>query len=210
MLAGLGLVTAFGHVSARTGDRMVITPAADLADVDEDGLVEIAVDAATLPAGAPGESWIHLAVYRARPDVAAVVRAQPRAAVAAAAVTTALHPLSGQASWLGRTVPVHDDARLLRTAELAAAAAGALADGEALLLRGNGAVTVGASPGLAVARMWLLAAACDAWMSTSDSGSRRPLADTEVDAWRAVAGELLPRLWRHLRRTVPDPEGPLS
>ena len=33
VLARLGLVTAYGHVSARAGESMLITPAADLAGV---------------------------------------------------------------------------------------------------------------------------------------------------------------------------------
>ena len=35
VLARLGLVTAYGHVSARSGASMLITPAADLALVTE-------------------------------------------------------------------------------------------------------------------------------------------------------------------------------
>jgi len=202
VLAGLGLVTAYGHVSCRADGHILITPAADLADVDEADLVEIAADATSLPQRAPAESWIHLRLYRARPDVAAIARAQPPAAFAAAATTHELRPYHGQASWLGRVVPVHDDARLLRTADLADAAARVLTDGEALLLRGNGAVTTGASPGLAVARMWLLSAACEVWLSIGRDGRGRPLTDAEIASWRAVQPELLPRLWRHLRRRV--------
>jgi HCOMODA/2-hydroxy-3-carboxy-muconic semialdehyde decarboxylase len=204
VLAALDLVAAFGHVSARDGDQMLITPAAALEGVQGADLVAVSLDASALPAGAPAESWIHLRVYAARPDVAAIARAQPPDAFAAAAVATALRPLHGQASWLGRVVPVHDDARLLRSAELANAAAAALGGGDAMLLRGNGAVTTGSSPGLAVARMWLLAAACRAWLTATAAGPIRPLTDAEVDSWRAVQGELLPRLWGHLRHTALD------
>lgn len=200
VLAGLGLVTAYGHVSSRMDDHIVITPAADLADVHEADLVKVPEDASVLPPGAPAESWLHLCLYRARPDVTAIARAQPPAAYAAAATTRELRPYHGQASWLGRTVPVYDDARPLRSAELAGAAARVLTDGEALLLRGNGAVTVGASPGLAVARMWLLSVACEVWLSTGQYAYSRRLTDTEIASWRAVQSELLPRLWRHLRR----------
>ena len=191
-LAALELVTAFGHVSTRLGDRILITPAADLADVDEPSLVEIPNDATALPPRAPAESWIHLALYRARPDVVAIARAQPPIAFA---ITEELRPVHGQACWLGRTVPVHDDARLLRHPDRAEAAATSLPDGEALILRGNGAVTVGASPGLAVARMWLLAVNCGLPRTRA-----KPLTDEEIDSWRAVQDELLPRLWRHLLR----------
>jgi len=39
VLSGLGLVTAYGHVSARSGVSMLITPAADLAIVTESTVV---------------------------------------------------------------------------------------------------------------------------------------------------------------------------
>ena len=205
VLSRLGLVTAFGHVSVRTRAGFAISPAADLAVIDAGQVVGVPAEAVALPAGAPAEAWAHLAIYRARPDVAAIARAQPPSAFAAAAAGRALHPLYGQACWLGETVPVHDDARLLRSHALAEAAAAALPTGEALLLRGNGAVTVGASPGLAVARMWLLAAACQVW-TTTPAAERRALSGSEIASWRAVQGELLPRLWQHLRRvTAKDP-----
>jgi HCOMODA/2-hydroxy-3-carboxy-muconic semialdehyde decarboxylase len=215
VLARLGLVTAFGHVSARVGGAMLITPAADLAGVSADGLIEVpleagALPAGALPAGAPAEAWAHLAVYRQRPDADAVARAQPPSAFAAAAVAAgagagagagAIRPLHGQGAWLGERVPVHDDARLLRSPALADAAAASLPDGEALLLRGNGALTLGATPGLAVARMWLLSVACQAFLDARGAGGEAvtPLRPAEVESWRAVAPELLPRLWQQLR-----------
>jgi HCOMODA/2-hydroxy-3-carboxy-muconic semialdehyde decarboxylase len=155
--------------------------------------------------GRPAEAWIHLALYRARPDAGAVARAQPAGAIAAAATTTSLAPLHGQAAWLGESVPVHDSAHLLRSAELAERAARALPVGEALLLRGNGALTVGATPGVAVARMWLLSAACDAFVAARAAGQVTPLTVEEIASWRAVGDELLPRLWRHLRRPERGP-----
>jgi ribulose-5-phosphate 4-epimerase/fuculose-1-phosphate aldolase len=208
VLARLGLVTAFGHVSARAGESMLITPAADLADATGAGLVEVPLAASgrpggRLPAGAPAEAWAHLALYRARPDAAAIARAQPSSAFAVAAAVTMMVPLHGQAAWLGESVPVCDDAALLRSSDQAERAARCLPSGEALLLRGNGALTLGAAPGLAVARMWLLAAACDVYLAAlaaSGANPVTPLSAAEIASWRAVSGELLPRLWQHLRR----------
>lgn len=206
VLARLGLVTAFGHVSARVDGAMLITPAADLAGVTEGGLLRVPLEADRLPPGAPAEAWAHLAVYRQRPEADAVARAQPPSAFAAAATAGAdgvIRPLYGQAAWLGERVPVHDDARLLRSPVLAGAAAASLPDGEALLLRGNGALTLGATPGLAVARMWLLSVACQAFLDARAAGAAgeavTALRPAEVESWRAVAPELLPRLWQHLR-----------
>jgi HCOMODA/2-hydroxy-3-carboxy-muconic semialdehyde decarboxylase len=217
VLARLGLVTAYGHISARAGESMLITPAADLAGVTAASVIEVplatgalptgalstgALSTGALPAGAPAEAWAHLALYRARPDAAAIARAQPAAAFAVAAVVTMMVPLHGQAAWLGESVPVHDDAALLRSPDQAERAARCLPDGEALLLRGNGALTLGAAPGLAVARMWLLAAACDVYLAAlaaSGANPVTPLSAGEIASWRAVGGELLPRLWQHLR-----------
>jgi HCOMODA/2-hydroxy-3-carboxy-muconic semialdehyde decarboxylase len=204
VLSRLGLVTAFGHVSARAGASMLITPAADLATVTESTIVDVPLEASTLPRAAPAEAWAHLAIYRARTDAGSIARAQPASAVAAAATTTSLTPLHGQAAWLGESIPVYDSAQLLRSAELAERAARSLPTGEALLLRGNGALTLGATPGAAVARMWLLSAACDAFVATRAAGVVEPLTVEEIASWRAVGDELLPRLWRHLReRSLP-------
>ena len=211
VLSRLGLVTAYGHVSARAGTSMLITPAADLARVTAAGVLEVPLApvggllaaGGALPAGVPAEAWAHLALYRARPDAAAIARAQPASAFAAAAATRSLVPLHGQAAWLGESIPVHDGAALLRSPELADSAARSLPAGEALLLRGNGALTLGATPGVAVARMWLLAAACEVYLAaTAASGPDGPvpLSGDEVASWRAVRDELLPRLWQHLRR----------
>jgi HCOMODA/2-hydroxy-3-carboxy-muconic semialdehyde decarboxylase len=210
VLAGLGLVTAFGHVSLRAGAAMLITPAADLATVTEAAIVAVGLDATSLPAGAPAEAWAHLALYQARPDAQSIARAQPAGAFAAAATSTELIPLHGQAAWLGESVPVHDSAHLLRSAELAQAAAARLPSGEALLLRGNGALTLGATPGVAVARMWLLAATCDTWAAAAAASHVTALTPAEIASWRAAADELLPRLWQHLRRRprLPPPPEP--
>jgi ribulose-5-phosphate 4-epimerase/fuculose-1-phosphate aldolase len=215
VLARLGLVTAYGHVSARAGEVMVITPAADLAGVTASQVIAVPLTATPpLPAGVPAEAWAHLALYRARPDATAIARAQPASGLAAAATTTALVPLHGQAAWLGESVPVHDSAALLRSPELAERVARTLPSGEAVLLRGNGAITLGATPGLAVARMWVLAAACEVYLAargtlgfreTMGTGfgtpySVTPLSADEIASWRAAGDELLPRLWQHLRR----------
>ena len=107
---------------------------------------------------------------------------------------------------------MHDGAALLRSPGLAQSAARSLPAGEALLLRGNGALTLGATPGIAVARMWLLAATCEVYLAAAAAnGPDRltPLSADEVASWRAVRDELLPRLWEHLRRPSQAGGGPL-
>jgi HCOMODA/2-hydroxy-3-carboxy-muconic semialdehyde decarboxylase len=188
-LARHGLVDAFGHVSARVGDTFTITPPEPLGTVDR--LIDVALAADELPGGAPKEAWIHAEIYRLRPDVGGICRAQP-AAVNAAVTIRALH---GQGAWVGATVPVHEDATLVRTRELGARVAATLGDGDALVLRGNGAVTVAATPGIAMALMYVLEASA----RINLSGSATPLSAGEIASWRAAGPELLDRLWEHLR-----------
>jgi hypothetical protein len=47
--------------------------------------------------------------------------------------------------------------------------------------------------------MWLLSAACDAFVATQATGRATPLTQDEIASWQAVRDELLPRLWQHLR-----------
>ena len=194
VLAATGLVDAFGHVSARAGDRIVITPAVPLADVDR--VVAVDPDAGELPAGAPREAWIHLGIYGLRSDVAAIARAQPAAVTAVGVSRAPLRALHGQGALHGREVPSYDDARLVRDRDRGFAVARALGAAPALILHGNGAVTVGSSPGIAAARMHVLEASARVNLAAGDEA--RLLSDDELAAWDAASEEILARLWTYL------------
>jgi ribulose-5-phosphate 4-epimerase/fuculose-1-phosphate aldolase len=202
-LASAGLVTAFGHVSVRHGEgAMLITPPRPLGTIGpESSFATVPLDAATLPPGVPGEAWIHLAIYRSRPDVGAVCRAQPEVATALAAAGLRLRPIHGQGAFLGREVPVFDDARLIRDRARGEAVAATLGESSALLLRGNGAVTVGGEPGISVARMSVLEAAARLHRDAA-AGEPQLLSEDELMAWEGVAEEILGRIWEYLRGNV--------
>ncbi len=201
-LSRTGLVTAFGHVSARTADgTLLITPPEPLGRLTPDSTwTELDPDAAALPAGVPREAWIHLAIARERSEVGAICRAQPPTATALASAGVPIVALHGQGAFLGPQVPVFDDAVLVRDEARGAALAARLADSPALVMRGNGAVTVGADTGEAVARMWVLEASARMNSVAAAAGTPTPLSDDEQAAWRSVAPEILGRIWRDLRR----------
>jgi HCOMODA/2-hydroxy-3-carboxy-muconic semialdehyde decarboxylase len=200
--AAAGLVDAFGHVSMRTGSGYAITPPVPLGTLTaSDAPLEVALDASELPAAAPREAWLHSALYRRRPATGAICRAQPRAVAAFAALDLALPALNGHAALLGR-VARYDDSRLVRDAAGGDAVATAAGDADAIILRGNGAVTLGADPARAVARMWLLERSCELALRALASGMPYPLPDDEQAWWRDRADELLPRVYRYLT----DPE----
>ena len=73
-----GLTEAFGHVSIRQGEQMLITPRDPIsaARAPQD-LVEVDLDADPIVLGprVPPEAFLHIGIYRARPDVNAVLDA---------------------------------------------------------------------------------------------------------------------------------------
>lgn len=200
-LAAAGLVNAFGHVAARAGDAgLRITPPRPLGSLAPgDPLTTVALEAWELPAGVPGEAWIHVGILSARDDVAAVCRAQPVSPAAATAAGLTIRPLHGQGVFVGRQVPVFDDARLVRTHAQGEAVAARLGGAPALILRGNGAVTVGRNVGEAVARMWVLEASATLNLQAAAAGTPRVLDEQALAYWEGVAPEILARIWAWLR-----------
>lgn len=200
-LAAHGFVTAFGHVSARVGGGgFVVTPPSPLGSLGwDEHLLEVSLAEPGLPAGVPGEAWIHRTIYERRPDVLAVCRAQPRTATALAVADVPIRALHGQGAFLGREVSVLDDARLIRDQDRGEALAGRLGKGEGVLLRGNGAVTVGASVGEAAARMWVLEASAEINWRAAAAGTPRPLSEDEFSYWASVSAEILARIWEHMK-----------
>lgn len=147
---GLAFATS-GNVSLREGDRILITPtgaslgslrSADIAKADLDG----SVIGKRLPSK---ELPFHLAIYRARPDVAAVVHVHSHYAVALACLRDlntedALPPLTPYYVMSAGRLPVAPyfppgDARLGAAVEARAAGA------SAVLLRNHGLIAYGAT-----------------------------------------------------------------
>jgi HCOMODA/2-hydroxy-3-carboxy-muconic semialdehyde decarboxylase len=199
-LAREGLVDAFGHVSALSGERVaMITPALPLDRViSSTQLTELPLGGAELPAGVPLEAWLHRAIYASRSDVMAICRAQPPHVAAVTAAGLDILSLHGQGCFVGARVPVHRDAVLVRDEQRGKAVASALADGDAVVMKGNGAVTVGIGAGVAMARMYVLDASARLNLMAAAAGSREPLSPEETGAWRDVSQEILGRLWAHL------------
>ncbi|MFV0459603.1 MAG: class II aldolase/adducin family protein [Actinomycetales bacterium] len=206
-LSRTGLVTAFGHLSGRAGEnRVLITPPMALGRLTPDSAwTALDLDAHDLPRDVPKEAWIHVAVARRRPDVGGICRAQPPVATALASAGVPILPLHGQGAYLGPTVPVFDDATLVRDEDRAVDLAQVLGDAPAVLMRGNGAVTVGSTVGEAVARMWVLEASARMNSIAAAAGRPTPISAAEQAAWQQVASEILGRIWADLRDPGPTP-----
>lgn len=203
VIAHEALADAFGHLSVRTSaDELVITPPWPLGQLGPDHPpLTLDLTAAELPAAAPREAWIHQGIAAARPEVGGICRAQPRSVAALAVTGQPLIPLDGHGSLLGEEVAVYPDSRLIRERKTGAEVAATLGQGLAVILRGNGAVTVGATIAHAVALMWLLERSAALTLRARAIGPVSALDLDQQQWWRDRADELLPRIYRYLTLT---------
>lgn len=202
ILEGMGLVEGFGHVSARLdNDLMLITPArapglAQAADLFTSNLAGELVAGPT-EVGPPLERWLHLAIYRARPDVRAICRTHSRMAAALGVANQPLRPGHGFGGMLGLTVPVHPENDLITNDALGQMVAATLADGAAVLLRGNGGVVTGNSLRQACVRAIYLEEVAWLQVAAMNVGGAIPFTAAELQArsrWHDVEME---RAWEY-------------
>ena len=209
-LARHGLVHAYGHVSARLDpERFVVTPAHPLGRVRLDtGLVTCAIEGA-LPEGALPEVRMHQEIYRARPEVGGVCRFQSPKIIALSAIQRTPRALHGLGAYFAPEPPLWDDPMLVRDQERAAAVALRLGAGRAIVLRGNGAVTVGASVREAACHAFCLEDAAGVELAVLATG-REATPYTAEQATRRAGGDrqLYDRMWEFMLGDDVAPEVP--
>jgi HCOMODA/2-hydroxy-3-carboxy-muconic semialdehyde decarboxylase len=153
-----GVVDAFGHVSAREDQQpnrfllaRSVAPAlvtkADILEFDKNGEPIDARGSAVYL-----ERFIHAAIYRARPDVKAIVHSHSPAVIPFGVTGTILRPIYHMSAFLGAGAPVFEIRNgagmtnmLITDNKLGDALAKTLGDGTVVLMRGHGSVAVGES-----------------------------------------------------------------
>jgi HCOMODA/2-hydroxy-3-carboxy-muconic semialdehyde decarboxylase len=205
-LATLGYIHAFGHVSIRWGTNLLITPtqppftaqrANDLLEVDDTGAV-LAGDARARPL----EVFLHIGIYRARSDVAAICRTHAPAASTWPKNGTTPPIAHGFGGFAGELAS-YSNCDLVHDRELGARAAAALGAAQGLLLRGNGALAVGATLGQAAARMWSIEERCAYSLRTRGDSATFSGADYEArKRWYAIEEQRVWNWMKHLGKQL--------
>lgn len=167
VLAEFGVLDAFGHVSARDPshpDRFLMSRSLAPALVTADDVMEFDLDGnAVDPKGRTVflERFIHTEIYKARPDVMAVVHTHSPGVIPFTVSQVSLRPVFHNAAFLGAGAPVWDIRKefgetdmLVRNAAIGKGLALALGDKSVVLMRGHGDATVGPSVKLAVFRAY--------------------------------------------------------
>ena len=165
ILADQGVVDGYGHVSARQNldpNRYLLARSVAPELVTAEDIVEFDLDSnAVDPRGRKFylERFIHGEIYKARPEVKSVVHHHSPAVIPFGVTNVPLKPIYHMAAFVGLGVPVFEIREaggmtdmLVSTPELGRALARTLADKPAALMRGHGAVVVGASIPESVAR----------------------------------------------------------
>jgi L-ribulose-5-phosphate 4-epimerase len=141
------LVEGFGHVSARIPDTdlFLITPRISLIMVEESDLLTMNLKSEVVEGSqiAPSEAWLHTAIMKAKPKVNAITRIHARMANIFSVTDRKLEPVHNHGSFFAGGVPVFSTPDLITSANLGNEVAQLLGDKPAILLRGNGQVTVG-------------------------------------------------------------------
>ncbi|GAC1619663.1 MAG: hypothetical protein NVS9B10_00590 [Nevskia sp.] len=200
------LVHAYGHCSARIDDRSFLVcaakPLGTILPGDAGTVVPIV---GPLPDGVLGEVRIHQQVYARRADVGAVCRIMPPQLGLLALLKRTPRPRHGFGAYFaqadGSGPVLWDDPRLLRDDAAAARLADTLGPGNALVMRANGAVVVGADLTEAVALSWFLEEAArveTGLMQIGQDGDHTLLTAEETVARQVVAGRVYERMWDYL------------
>ena len=165
ILAEYGVIDAYGHVSIRSPDepkRFLLARAIAPETVQREDILEYDLDAQALDArgrDSVNERFIHSEIYRARPDVIAVVHNHSPSVVPFSVTGVKMRALFHMASFIGDGLPNFEIRKakkgsdlLVRTPQLGAALAKSLGKKPAALMRGHGSVVTGENLQRAVGR----------------------------------------------------------
>jgi HCOMODA/2-hydroxy-3-carboxy-muconic semialdehyde decarboxylase len=199
-IARHGLAHAYGHVSGRIDEHtFLVTGPQPLGRTKLGAPLVVCPIEGELAAGALPEVRIHQEVYRTRPEVGGICRFQSPHVLALSAVGKTPRALHGLGTYFAPSAPLWDDPALVRDPERAAAVVKLLGTARAVVLRGNGAVTVGPSVREAACHAFCLEDAARLELAVLATG-QSPLPYTDEQAKKRGAGDqnLYDRMWDYL------------
>jgi HCOMODA/2-hydroxy-3-carboxy-muconic semialdehyde decarboxylase len=167
ILADFGVLDGFGHVSARhptNPNHFLMARSLAPALVTADDIMEFDLDGNAVDARGRSvflERFIHSEIYKARPDVMAVVHTHSPGVVPFTVSQMPLRAVYHNAAFLAAGAPVWDIRKdfgetdmLVRNAAIGKTLAQTLGDRPVVLMRGHGDVTVGPAVKVAVFRAY--------------------------------------------------------
>lgn len=180
-----------GNLSAIAGGLMLISPSgAALDELTPGTLVRMRLDSGRVDGrGRPSSEWaMHLACYRARPDVTAVVHTHPPVTIGVISTGSRIEAMFPDFAVLLPEVRVLEY-MLPTTDALAQAVAAEIRTAAAVLLRNHGVVTVGRTLREAFYRSELVEASARILVAARTVGTPRILTPAEIAEIRGLESE---------------------
>ncbi len=212
ILANEGVVDGYGHVSVRdpaNPNRYFLARAGAPALVTAADITEYDLDSKPVTnSSATGytERFIHGEIYKARPDVMAVVHCHCSEVIPFANTTVPLQPMHHMGSFIGAGVPVFEirsaggeTDMLIRTPALGRALAQTLESKSAVLMRGHGAAIVASSLHVVVGRTYYLNLNARLQMQALQLGGKVNYLDSEESKKAVIDYE---RSWESWKRNA--------
>jgi HCOMODA/2-hydroxy-3-carboxy-muconic semialdehyde decarboxylase len=210
ILAEHGVIDAYGHVSVRSesdSKRYLLARSIAPELVTADDILEYDLNSNPVePRGRESvrERFIHGEIYKARPDVNAVVHNHSPSVVPFSVTRVPMRPIFHMAAFVGKGIPNFEIRKaqkgsdlLVKTPYLGEALAKTLGKSPAALMRGHGSVTVGESLARAVGRsIYLEMSARMQLQAIAIAGPRGKIVyldDSEVEA--STSGQNYNRAW---------------
>ena len=211
-----GVVDGFGHVSVRHSDRpdrYLLARSVAPAVVTREDIMEFDLESDAVDARGRRpylERFIHGEIYRARPDVLAIVHSHSPSVIPFSVTGTRLQAICHVSGFLGAGVPnfeIRDAAgaqtdMLIRTPDLGAALAITLGKAAYALMRGHGSVAVGGSLKQAVYRAIYAEVNARLQAEASRLGDITFLNEAEAANAAATNDQMVDRPWELWKKRV--------
>ncbi|MEA3177367.1 MAG: HCOMODA/2-hydroxy-3-carboxy-muconic semialdehyde decarboxylase [Gammaproteobacteria bacterium] len=201
-VARAGLVHAYGHCSLRIdSDHFIVSPAKPLGLVTPEDAVVVVPTHGALPPEALPEVLAHQYIYRQRRDVSGIVRFQSPNLTALSTLGLTPKARHGFGAYFAPSAPLHADPRLVRDSASAAALVEELGPARAIVMRGNGAVSVGNTLEEAVVMAWYLEDSARVELAVLGTGlDGQVLTPAEAQDRAVTSGRIVERMWDWLTR----------
>ncbi|HTJ27796.1 MAG TPA: class II aldolase/adducin family protein [Candidatus Limnocylindria bacterium] len=210
ILAREGIVDGLGHASVRDPQdhtRYYLSRSMAPALVTAGDVIAYDLDSKPLEGDTRQgyiERYIHGEIYKARPDVMAVVHAHTPSVIPFGDTGVALRPMYHMAAFLQRGVPIFDidgvggdgTDMLVSNPAFGAALAKTLGQADVALMRGHGMVTVGTTIREAVYRAYYTAQNAQLQAEALKLGPVRYLSANEAAAAEKAETKFLARCWQ--------------
>lgn len=202
ILENLGIIDFNGHLSARLPDGSILinsgSSVRSAISIDDFVIVDLNGDFDDKMPAPPKELPLHLAIYKSRPDVGAVVHGHPKWSTLLSSAGIPYQVTMAQGALLG-DIPTYESPKSASDPAVAKKIAELLGTGQAVLLRAHGSVIAAGDILQATVLAIYLELNAERYVSASALGSPYVFSAEEIDGCRKglLNRQLFEKCWNY-------------